>query len=455
MAIWNEIQHSSINVRSRFDSEFFLPEYVKGQDILEKKANNVRLTDLFWVSDGNHLEISKYFSDNPELIPYYRGKDINDFFLENATPIRIPGNIYNSKMMERSHFNYGDVLLSIVGTIGSLSIVTEEIGDATGSCKIAILRSKGIVSPFYLAAFLLSKYGQIQIKRNTRGAVQMGLILKDFVNIRVPIIPKEDQDVIDNFITVAIQKNKNSKALYQKAEKLFEEEVQFNKLDLTKPKSFESNYSTVVNGKRIDADYFLPHFQTLSEQLSTLNTKPLGKIVNFKKGVEVGSKFYREKGVLFIRVSNLKKEGIFTTNSDKYISENLYEKLNSFTAKPGEILLTKDGTIGTAYVVDEKIEGIISSGIMKLSLKDPTINQEYLGLVINSKICKLQIEQASSGALIQHWKPSDIAKLKIPILTVEKMQSLSELVVESKSEMREAKALLEKAKTYIEKLIEK
>lgn len=103
---------------------------------------------------------------------------LKSFFLENASPIMIPEKVFSSPMMARSHFHAGDVLLSIVGTIGSLSIVPENLGQATGSCKIAILRSKGTYSPFVLAAFLLSRFGQLQIRRNTRGAVQMGLILK-------------------------------------------------------------------------------------------------------------------------------------------------------------------------------------------------------------------------------------------------------------------------------------
>ncbi len=147
------------------------------------------LPQLFSVSDGNHLSVSRHFLDKGG-VPYYRGQDINDFFIENASPARIPEEVYSSAMMGRSHFCAGDVLLSIVGTIGSLSIVPPTLGNATGSCKIAILRPKGSYSGSFLAAFLISKYGQLQIHRNTRGAVQMGLILKDLTRIRVPTPPE-------------------------------------------------------------------------------------------------------------------------------------------------------------------------------------------------------------------------------------------------------------------------
>jgi hypothetical protein len=41
----------------------------------------------------------------------------------------------------------GDVLLSIVGTIGSVALVTEKYQHLTGSCKIAIIRPKSVNPP--------------------------------------------------------------------------------------------------------------------------------------------------------------------------------------------------------------------------------------------------------------------------------------------------------------------
>ena len=105
-------------------------------------------------------------------------------------------------------------------------------------------------------------------------------------------------------------------------------------------------------------------------------------------------------------------------------------------------------------MVDEPIEGIISGGIVKIILKDKKISPEYLALVINSKICKMQIQRDCSGALILHWKPGDIAKLKIPILKKNVMEKLSDLAIQSKQAKQESQQLLEQAKTRVEQLIE-
>lgn len=154
MAVWSQASLSMVTNFDRCDGEYYLPCYVQNADRLSR-IETVPLPVMFNVSDGNHLSVSKHLSEDGD-VPYYRGQDINDFFLENAAPIRIPEKVFSSPIMRRSHFLANDVLLSIVGTIGSLSIVPESLDRATGSCKIAILRSKGKYSPFVLAAFLLS-----------------------------------------------------------------------------------------------------------------------------------------------------------------------------------------------------------------------------------------------------------------------------------------------------------
>ena len=83
------------------------------------------LTTYVNVSDGNHMGISDHFTD--EGVPYYRGQDAGAFFIENSNPICIDEKTFELPVMKRSHLKKGDVILSIVGTIGSLSLVYSDI----------------------------------------------------------------------------------------------------------------------------------------------------------------------------------------------------------------------------------------------------------------------------------------------------------------------------------------
>lgn len=453
MAIISKTYFSKLSGINRIDSEYFDPSYLELEDTLGR-VKTIPITAVTNVSDGNHMSISKYFTDSNDGIPYYRGQDVNDFFLENAHPYHIAKEAFYKGWMHRSHFKSGDVLLSIVGTVGSLSYVTDRIKESTGSCKIAILRPGDKTDGRFLSAFLKSKYGQFQIKRNVRGAVQTGLILKDMVFIKVPEIMPNDQRRISELVQKSIDENYKSKDLYTQATQLLEDALGLNNIEFKKEKSYTASFSEVVSNNRADADYYQTKYRQLADHLETIQTIRLGSICNITKGFEVGSAAYTESGPLFIRVSNLNREGFVQGNSDKYISQSLYNSLKSYQPSIGDILLTKDGTIGTCYVVDEEIDGIISSGILNLNVIDSSIPKEYLALVINSKACSMQANRDCSGALILHWKPEEIRKLRIPILSDQLMNQLADLASQSKMARQQSKELLEQAKQEVETLIE-
>ena len=92
-------------------------------------------------------------------------------------------------------------------------------------------------------------------------------------------------------------------------------------------------------------------------------------------------------------MSNLSKHGI-VDDTVNFISNELYNVLREkYEPQQGEILLSKDATPGIAYFLDESVQGIIASGILRLSLIED-IPPYYLELVLNSIFVQLQIEQS-------------------------------------------------------------
>lgn len=118
------------------------------------------------------------------------------------------------------------------------------------------------------------------------------------------------------------------------------------------------------------------------------------------------------------------------------------------------ILLSKDGSVGIAYKVEDDMDVITSGAILHLSVQDKDILPDYLTLVLNSPIVKMQAERDAGGSIIQHWKPSEIEQVAIPILSEGIQQKLSERVSKSFALRREAGALLAEAKAMVERAIE-
>ena len=66
----------------------------------------------------------------------------------------------------------------------------------------------------------------------------------------------------------------------------------------------------------------------------------------------------------------------------------------------------------------------------------------------------MQIERECSGALILHWKPALIRKLRIPILQASVMEEIADLVTQAKLARLKSQELLEQAKARVEKIVE-
>lgn len=213
------------------------------------------------------------------------------------------------------------------------------------------------------------------------------------------------------------------------------------------------NFSDVKSAERMDAEFFGGRCEKVMKKCRAHSPEKLGEIATLKKGIEPGSEAYREGGKLFVRVSNLSKEGL-TDNNQQFLSEKMYDEFKKdYQPKLGEILLSKDATPGIAYVVKEPIDGVTSGGIVKVKLKEQ-IDPEYVALCINSIVGQSQVERDAGGSIIKHWKPEQIKNLLIPILPVATQKKIADLVRESHAARKKAKELLEEAKRKVEEMIE-
>jgi len=177
-------------------------------------------------------------------------------------------------------------------------------------------------------------------------------------------------------------------------------------------------------------------------------------LVTITKCVEPGSDAYEEEGIPFVRVSNLSKYEI-NTNNQQYLSEERYNSLVSHQPKKGEILLSKDATPGIAYYLNEIPQKMIpSGGILRLQRINAKVKPEYLALVLNSEIVQTQIKKDAGGSIINHWRPDQVKATVIPILDENRQNEIVKLVQESFDKRCKSKALLEIAKTGVEKAIE-
>jgi len=451
MAVFSIIKLSELEGAKRIDAEYYKPEYLEIKQKL-LKTNFIYLKNLF-----------KEIIHPKEMKREYNEKGGYLFLLaQNVRPLMLDLSEKKFiseekvKQMLKNMLEKGDVLFIRTGAVGDVAVY---IGDdkAIASAHILIGKPNFTLSPFYLGVFLNTYLGKLAIIRGTYGALQPEISPQYIKTIPVPVLSEKIINYIENLFLKAQNLLKQSESLYFQAENILLEELGLKDFKPKYKKTYVANLSDAFSAHRIDAEYFQPAYEEVVEKLREINIelKPLRNfILSIQKGIEPGSENYQNKGKPFIRVSNLSING-FTDRDQKYLSEELYQQLReTYELKKGDFLLTKDATPGIAYVVKEQIEGIISSGVLKLQINENEINKEYIALCINSLVGKMQIERDVGGSVILHWKPEQVKKLKIPILPFSTQEKIASLVQQSHEARRKATELLEVAKKAVEIAIE-
>jgi restriction endonuclease S subunit len=180
--------------------------------------------------------------------------------------------------------------------------------------------------------------------------------------------------------------------------------------------------------------------------------------VNIKKSIEPGSDAYSDEGLPFVRVSDFNKYGL--SDPDKKLSLSFCnekkELIKKLKPKKETILFSKDGSVGTAYMVRKNEELITSGAILHLTVNDKSeILPEYLTLALNSKLVKMQAERDAGGSIILHWRIGEIENVVVPIIDYPNQQKIATLIEESFMLKKQSEELLEAAKRAVEIAIEK
>ena len=452
MAVFSIMKLSELEGAKRLDAEYYKPEYLNvKQKLLQTKF--VYFRDL--VKEIIHpKEIKREYEEEKQDYLFLLAQNVKPLMLDLSEKKYISEE--KAKQMPKNLLEKGDILFVRSGNVGDLTIYTGEPNKCIASADLLVAK---IIfrHPYYIGVFLNTFWGRKILLRGIYSGLQPHISPNYIKQIPIPIFSENFMTNIDNLFLKAQDLLKQSQNLYSQAENFLLEELGLKDFKPKYEKTYTAKLSDAFSAHRIDAEYFQPAYEEVIEKLrkNNIELQPLRKfILSIQKGIEPGSENYRDEGKPFIRVSNLSKYG-FTDRDQKYLSEELYQQLReTYEPKQGDFLLTKDATPGIAYVVKEQIEGIISSGILRLQINDSEINKEYLALCINSIVGKIQVERDCGGSVILHWKPEQVKRLQIPILPLETQQEIASLVQQSHEARKKAKELLEIAKRAVEIAIE-
>lgn len=364
------------------------------------------------------------------------------------------------KTQKANRIQKDDLLVSVVGNyLGSTSVIPSniELGAFNdNSAKVRIIDER--FSPYFVACFFNSIFGQQLILSKCTRTGQKILSAGNLKTLEIPLVPGED---VSKRAREGAELNVKSNSLIREARELFYSRVGVDFKAIERTKFFSVSINDFA-----DADLWGPTFSSplYVNTYRTLKAKwemvPLSELVDIKKGDEVGSENYigyvekRETDVPFVRTSDIVNYEA-DQYPDFYIPYEIYESLAQ-DIRTGDILFTNDGKIGQVGMVTNSDKFILQSHIRALRLKESAkkhfgLTPEYIFIALS--IREVGTYQAKRYTVVQSTIPTmsgNLPKVELPIIDKATIDEITTLVREAFRLKAERKELIAQVRKTID-----
>lgn len=234
----------------------------------------VKLGDVATVKGGKRLPKGTNLITEPNSHPYIRVRDLN-----NKSTLELNNDFeYVDDETQKSIARYivgaGDIVLSIVGTIGLVAIVGESLHKANLTENCVKLTQLDGVDRDYLYYYLKSDLGQAEIAKGTVGAVQAKLPIKNIQDIDIVLPDISTQQKISSILRSIDDKIENNQKINDNLQQ--QAFALFDKLLTTEhPESCSLSEIAELNPKRSLAKNEMARYIDMA-QLSTSGSFPNG-----------------------------------------------------------------------------------------------------------------------------------------------------------------------------------
>lgn len=460
-------------------------ELIKQKKIRNSKVNSIDKSQ-FHVDIPDNWEvcnlgsISKKLTDgshNPPAnngsgFPMLSSQNINDSKIDFENPSRFVDQSGFEIENARTDIKTGDVLLTIVGTIGRSAVVPQQAPKFVLQRSVAVIQTS--INPYYLSLYFHSPLCINYFLEHGKGTAQKGIYLNKLSDLPLALPPLEEQQRIvakvDELMQLCDQleqqQNLSSEAHDQLVDTLLNVLINSSDVDefqqnwqrisenfdllFTTEYSIEQLKQTIlqlaVMGKLVKQD---PNDEPATELLKQIaeekaklvkegkikKSKPLSEITEEEKPFELpdGWEWHRlgnlsskitdgdhqtpprtETGELLLSAKNI-RNGFLDFNNCDYISFVDYQKSRErCLPEEGDLLIVSvGGTIGRSSLVPSKANFALVRSVALI--KPIKIDSKYLKLSMDSNLLQTSIHANKRGGAQPCLYLSEIQKFLFPL----------------------------------------
>ena len=410
----------------RLDVSYFTPEIRNNlKQLNDLSSKLLELQDLcHTINRGRQPK----YKDKGE-VPVIKTVDISkNGIVKWETTLKTDFDFFDGNLS--AQIKQGDILLTStgVGSLGKLTIL-EEKREAVVDGHISIIRvNEEIALPKFVFVFLKSKLGQIQIERRIRGSTgQIEIYPVDLKSMLIPVPPKETQIKIINLYE-ELNKKKierhefiiNSRALIDNI--LIEG---YNKimdfLEIKHPSMAGKGDLLIVPDFKIeDRLDFMYHKKDCTKMISEIKSSKtpncqLKEIVKFRKE-KINQKEVQDETFNYVAISNVNGKGIFSFTA--LTGRELPSRAKNIV-HTGDIMipLLLGSKESISIVKKEHDNFLVSTGFAVVTPKENT-NLDYLYMMLKSPFLQKQIEQRTTGSIMESISIGELGEIHLPCPTI-------------------------------------
>jgi hypothetical protein len=277
VAVWNQISTSQFAGSSRFDAEFWKPDYLSAENAICATNHGALGNLVSTFKKGIFYILAREYSNKG--VPFYRVSNVGDILPTDEGLTFITETKHRAEY--RTALSKGDLMIVKTRRSAPSIVLTDRCNVSQDIIATRVHRDR--VNPYYLAVYLNTRFGRSQINRWFQGQLQPHLSLPGARRIWVPLAPDAFQLQSETLVRKAAHAREQSERTYKQAEEILESDLGIANFTLNSSSGYVVSFSEVVASRRSDAQHYCPSFEQLIKHLSTLPTKRIRDVRSYNR----------------------------------------------------------------------------------------------------------------------------------------------------------------------------
>ena len=356
------------------------------------------------VRDGTH-DTPQYIEQSEDSFPLVTSKDVTSGKLLFSDCKYISKIDYLS-IISRSKVDVGDILMPMIGTVGSPIVVKERSDFAIKNLALFKTSTNRSINRWFLNYFLQSNECNTQFSLEARGGVQNFVSLGTLRDLGFLQAPLDEQEKIASFLDHEAAK---IDTLIDKQQQLIQLLKEKRQAVISHAVTKGLNPNAPMRESGVEWLGEVPeHWIVTQLKFYTLDmqTGPFGS--------QLHAEDYVANEIPLINPAHM-ISGELIPDPNVTVDEATQERLSRHKLSAGDIIFARRGELGRCAVVQEEHEGwLCGTGSLKAKL-NKLLTPEYAYLLITSDGVISELSLESKGSTMDNLNTETLGRVRIPV----------------------------------------